>query len=401
MKSSKLNIIILYLFPLVCWLGFRYYAFNEATLKGIMFASVPLMLLYIGNTFSDKRRTKIFRLMKCFFGAMLFSMVMAFIVWGQSFSLTYRAMIAFWPFLFYFFLVKANFSAKTIETFVWVNVVVYILLYLYALSMAPIPIFGNSDEEMDLSRGAFRIILANKGCIALAMFLSITKWIDLKKKGYLLMAFLCFFFIVLQVTRQNIIISLLILAWYILKNKKYVWVYVAILFLTLQFVNIKFSDDSIAGALINLSEQQIEENNSGDKNIRLVEYEYFFTEYSSNPLAILFGNGVSHSESAFGAYDYRLNISKRLFQSDVGYASFFCRFGLVGMVLFIMLLVALLKTPINRELYYNKLFIAYLALFHIASYAVVSDAIFFCISVYMIDKANKKSEHNKYLNNLV
>lgn len=388
MRSSKLNVIILYLFPLVCWLGFRYYAFNEVTLKGIMFVSVPLMLLYVGKTFSQKGRTKIFRLMKSFFGAMLFSMVMAFIIWGQSFSLTYRAMIAFWPFLFYFFLVKANFSSKTIERFVWVNVVLYILLYLYALSMAPMPIFGNSEEEMDLSRGAFRIILANKGCIALAMFLSITRWVDQKKKNYLLVAILCFVLIVLQVTRQNIIISLLILVWYILKNKKYVWVYLVALFMTLQFVSIKLSDESIVGALINLSEQQIEDNNSGETNIRLVGYEYFFTKYSSNPLAILFGNGVSHSESAFGAYDYRLNISKRLFQSDVGYASFFCRFGFVGLIIFLMLIVSLFKAPINRSYNYNKLYIAYLVLYHIASIAIVSDAIFFCVSVYMIEKSS-------------
>lgn len=106
-------------------------------------------------------------------------------------------------------------------------------------------------------------------------------------------------------------------------------------------------------------------------------------------MAILFGNGVSHSGSAFGAYDYRLNISKRLFQSDVGYASFFCRFGIVGLVIFCMLLVALLKVPVNRESYYNKLFIAYLVLFHIASYAIVSDAIFFCVAVYMIDKSEE------------
>lgn len=230
MKTSRLDIVILYLFPIICWLGFRFYAFNEGMLKGIMFATVPLMFLYTRKVFSQKGQTIIFRLMKCFLGAMLFSMVMAFLVWNQSFSMTYRAMITFWPFLFYFFLVKANFSAKTIERFVWVNVALYVVLYLYALSMAPKPVFGISEEEMDLSRGAFRIILANKGSIALAMFLSITRWVDQKKNGYLLLAIMCFVFIVLQVTRQNIIISLLILVWYILKNKKYVWVYVAALF---------------------------------------------------------------------------------------------------------------------------------------------------------------------------
>lgn len=388
MKSSRLNIIILYLFPIISWLGFRYYAFNASLLKGVLFATIPLMFLYVGNTIFHNSSSKIFRLMKWFLGIMLFSMVMAYVVWDQSFSLTYRAMISFWPFLFYFFLVKANFSPRTIETFVWVNVALYIALYFYALSMAPMPIFGINDEEMDLSRGVFRIGIANRGCIALAMFFSITRWVNQKKKVYLLLAALCFVFIVLQVTRQNIIISLVILVWYILKNKKHVWVYVISLFLALQFVNIKFSDDSVIGALMNLSEQQIEDNNSGDTNIRIIEYEYFFTEYTSNPLAALFGNGVSHSESAFGKYDIRLQESKHLFQSDVGYASFYCRFGIIGLIVFFMLVKAVFKVRDNNNdsIISYKLFIAYLVLYHIASYAIVSDAIFFCIAVYMIDE---------------
>lgn len=56
-----------------------------------------------------------------------------------------------------------------------------------------------------------------------------------------------------------------------------------------------------------------------------------------------------------------------------------------------MLVRAVFKVPANNNnsIFCYKLFIAYLVLYHIASYAIVSDAIFFCIAVFMIDKSTQ------------
>ncbi|HCD2558789.1 TPA: hypothetical protein NBL01_005706, partial [Klebsiella pneumoniae] len=86
---------------------------------------------------------------------------------------------------------------------------------------------------------------------------------------------------------------------------------------------IKVNDDSIIGKMINLSTEQASSQSTGDKNIRLLEYEYFLTHYSKNIITDIFGNGVPHFTSSYGLKEINIREQFSYFMSDVGYAEIF------------------------------------------------------------------------------
>lgn len=389
MNSSRLmKLVILYLFPFLHYLGFRYVGFNLTIIKALYFVAIPLMTLYIANTLFQKKQSVLFNKMRIIALLIFISIIMAFLFNGQSISLGYRVTAPILGILFYFYLNKANFTIKEIECFIWINVCVYLFLWLYALSQAPIPIFAiDQDRQLNDDRGIFRIAIVNRACIMMALFYSVNRWIVIKKKIFLVLSISMFVLIIFMTIRQYIAISVFVVAFYLFKKIKYIWVYAVMLFLLLNFVSITIPKDSILGRLIELSNRQVSDNKYGETNVRILEYEYYFFEFPQNIITSLLGNGYPHTESSYGLKESKINDVKRYFRSDVGYANLYLLIGFIGVLVVFQLIYYSLKCKVNNEMVYAKMFMFYVALANIASAAFTFDILFVCIAVYLIDKS--------------
>lgn len=400
MNSSRLmKLVILYLFPFLHYLGFRYIGFNLTILKALYFVAIPLMTLYIANTLFQKKQSVLFNKMRTITLLIFISIITAFLFNGQSISLGYRATAPILGILFYFYLNKANFTIKEIECFIWINVCVYLFLWLYALSQAPIPIFTvDQDRQLNDDRGIFRIAIMNRACIMMALFYSVNRWIVIKKKIFLVLSILMFVLIVFMTVRQYIVISVFVVTFYLFKKIRYIWLYAIMGLLLLNFVSISIPKDSILGRLIELSERQAIDNKYGETNVRILEYEYYFLDYPQNVVTSLLGNGVPHSDSSYGLKESKLNDVKKYFRSDVGYANLYLLIGIIGVLVVFQLMYYSIKYKVNNEMVYAKMFMFYIALANIASAAFTFDILFVCIAVYLIDKSKlQMSLSNKEL----
>lgn len=400
MNSSRLmKLVILYLFPFLHYLGFRYIGFNLTILKALCFVAIPLMTLYIANTLFQKKQSVLFNKMRTITLLIFISIITAFLFNGQSISLGYRATAPILGILFYFYLNKANFTIKEIECFIWINVCVYLFLWLYALSQAPIPIFTvDQDRQLNDDRGIFRIAIMNRACIMMALFYSVNRWIVIKKKIFLVLSILMFVLIVFMTVRQYIVISVFVVTFYLFKKIRYIWLYAIMGLLLLNFVSISIPKDSILGRLIELSERQAIDNKYGETNVRILEYEYYFLDFPQNVVTSLLGNGVPHSDSSYGLKESKLNDVKKYFRSDVGYANLYLLIGIIGVLVVFQLMYYSIKYKVNNEMVYAKMFMFYIALANIASAAFTFDILFVCIAVYLIDKSKlQMSLSNKEL----
>lgn len=388
MTTKKLNLCLLYIFPILSYIGFYYIGFDVRQWKMLWFITVPLFFIYVFKTIVRQRVSPLFKGMRLFLVAEIVSMFMAYVLWNQPLGLTYRSMLGLWSILYFFFLVKAGFTQKQLERYVWINLGLYLILWLYALSQAPTVVFGvNVDKEINDARGFFRVSIANRGCVYLGLFMALNKWKENKKKIWTLVAAGCFLLIVLMLTRQSIAIAFIIACYYMFrKNKRYLLYTAFALVIAFLFTNIKIDDDTVLGRLISLSEQQINDQKSGKENVRISEFRYYTSEYTKDFVGYIFGNGTPHSDSKYGRYYSRYQDLYGYYGSDVGWAWFFAQFGLFGIFAMARIFWYGIREKVPENMEYAKYFLAFLGLYHIASYAIVTDMIYFCIAVYIIDR---------------
>ncbi len=379
-----------FVYALCCMQFYNYVGFNATYVKLASFAIQPLMVLLCYNQLLRRSSHPLYQYMQWILISLLLSFVSAWVFWGQGAILTYRASATMFTILFFFYLCKRNPPIEFIEKFIWIFCIAYCVMWLYALSQVPNLVFGVGEDELvneDMSRGIIRLSFPGKAFIVLGFFLSVNKLYTTKKKYFIAIAVLLFIVIVMQVVRQIIGWSALVVAGYIyFKNKKLsiaVGV-VAILFFALGN-NIKFSDNSILGSLTLLTERQVEENETNE-DIRITEYKYFFGKYSKNIVTSIIGNGKPHSESSYGKANMNLMLYDRLFLSDVGYAMMYAVTGALGLVLYLLLFFksALIKVP--DELSYARMFMIYFIPANIAAswYAKPDWQLCMAISVYIL-----------------
>ena len=400
MATKNIDLCLLYIFPILSYIGFYYVGFDVRLWKMLWLITVPLFFIYVFKTIVQQRVSPLFKSMRLFLVAEIVSIFMAYLLWGQSLVLTYRAMMNLWSILYFFFLVKTGFEKKQLEWYVWINIGLYLVLWLYALSQVPITVFGyDMDKEIDDARGFFRIDIANRGCVYLGLFMALNKWKENKRKIWILVAAGCFLLVVLMLTRQSIALSVVVAGYYLFRRSKHILIYLFLLsFIAFCFVNAKFAEDSVLGALITLSKQQMEEQKSGNENIRFSEFRYYTTEYTHNVVGYLLGNGTPHYDSSYGKYELKLQKVHEYYGSDVGWAWFFAQFGLLGIFAMAKIFWHGLRKKVPRDMEYAKYFLGFLGLYHIASNAIVTDMIYFCIAIYLIDclAVSKKAINLKF-----
>lgn len=374
---------------------FNYVGFDSGMLKMLsMFLALVFTCFYtIPAIFKPKIHVDYYNIIRFITISYFISMLMAYVFWGQSSILTFRCSYNILYFGIFFFIIKYNPRISDLERFVKSFTILYMVVFLISLVIFPTVLFSvTPDKDLDVSRGLVRLFIGGDMFLYLSYFMYLNNYVETHKKKALIWVLICFLFIILHVTRQTIFITFAIGVIYVLKNRiKYcIAAIILFLFLYLWTPTIKVSDTSILGSLINLTESQQDMMQSGQENIRILEYKYFFTEYSSNFITSIFGSGMPHSESRYGRWYASLNMNQKMFLSDVGYGMMFAIYGLFGLVLYIFMYIKGAFKKVDNNYVYVRLFFVFLIFNNIASSVfMLADTIIctaICLYIYNIKK---------------
>lgn len=383
--------LIIILYTIISFRFYSYFGFSNTVLKFPQFISVFIMFFICRKAFIQKNENKFYCLMRGILLITFISIFSAYIFHNQSVMLGYRATASNFILLFYFYLYSRKPSLKSLELYILIFGLLYCLLWAFAMSMLPTPIFGyNEDGEMndDESRGMVRINFVGRLSLIFAYFLSINRAYITRNKKYVILAIILFVFLVMQLTRQLILWTALVTIIYIFqKNRKLIIFSCIILcFAFLYGANIKFSEDSIIGSMIEMTENQLENNQKKEEDIRITQYRYMFTQWSPNVAADIIGNGMPHGDSTYGSFYYNLIRQHRIILADIGYGCMFVVTGWIGLILYLILFIRCCFTRIPEELMYAKMFMLFMIPANIAAdwYAKADGQIAMCISVYLM-----------------
>lgn len=398
--QEAISIFWLYFFPLASYYFYDYVGFNDALLKAILFAIIPIAFAFVLKTLLLKaQQTKYYNIVRIILLLFLFSAAMAYVFWGQGIVLSYRVMAPQCLTILYFFILfKLKPSHKEIERLIWFFCIVYILCWAYGMLKAPELVFGTEKEDgLSDQRGVFRLFIKGRGFVYLAFFFAVSKFVETQRKKWMFIFVGLFAVIVLHVTRQVIAFTFIVAAGYLFWKNKRLLIVAGIIGIAVYLGGntIEFSDDSVMGQLINLTERQAEEQEEGTENIRITAYKYLFTEYSANFITDIFGNGFSHEHSQFGQRELFMNKNFKIYASDVGYAAIFIRIGLCGLLCYLLLFYRVVKHKVPSAFMYAKLFIIYMIFANVAASWIFSDMIVICVCLYILEQCNLKEKYER------
>ena len=396
-------------FIIISFRFFYYVGFPDTIRKLPQFLLVPFMFYICWKPlFIWKSTNSIFLIIRWIIFSLIVSIISAWVFWEQPLSLGFRASSIMFTLLFFFYLCKRCPSVSFLESVIWTVTIIYIILWIYAFFQAPTPVFLTGAMEKaermgeDLSRGIVRIAFEGRIFLPLAFFMALNKFYVTRKKFFLFSSLMFFYFIILHVTRQIIVWSAFVAMIYIyLKNPKktVLAIFICIVtFFVLMSGVIKFSDDSIIGSLINISQDQFDAASDGEENIRITEYKYFFFDWSKNIITDIIGNGRPHETSTYGAYELQLRDNHSLYLSDVGYADMYVVQGLLGLLLYTFLFYKTVRIQMPANLDYVRMFMAFMILANIAAswYTKADAQIAISISAYLVVRYGR-NQRNTFL----
>lgn len=405
-RNIKIQYFFVLCYILISFKFYNYVGFSNNLTKLPQFLSIPVMFIICWNIlFKIKSPHPLFRAMRWIVFSLVISIISSWLFWNQPIMLGFRSTSTMFVLLFFFYLYKIKPSVSFLENIIWIFGFVYIILWTYGFTQMPNPVFGLADGDTGLmntdeSRGMMRLNFVGRLSMVLAYFLSLNKLYSTGRKIYLLFACIFFLFIVFQLTRQLILWTLAVTLIYVyLKNpKKIIGAgLLAIFFFAFFINNIKFSDDNVMGRMIDVTQDQVKDNNK-EENIRITEYKYFFGKWSKNTITDIIGNGMPHNDSQYGNKYSNLQFRKKLFLSDVGYAKMFVIQGIIGLFLYLFLFFKSVRYQMPADLDYVRMFMLFLIPANIAAswYSGADCQIAMVICIYIIMQYGKK-QYNRIL----
>lgn len=332
---------------------------------------------------------------RLFFLMILVSSVVCMLTWGQSIFDTLLSSVPFFSFVLYFYLLDKRLKTQEIENLIWWFLLIFMVCFYIALAVAPFRLFlgyGEIGKEIDMERGLSRIRLTviGGGPLYLGFFLAISKLkYAPKKPKWLFLVFLLFITIVLQLGRQAILFSavfglLLYLEGVSIFKKTLA---IGLLIGAVYFLPLIAGD--IFQGLKDRTEKELESQEDGEDNVRIAAYRFYMTEVSRNVLNDIFGNGLfSLGKSRYGDFVDKYGRDQGLIPADVGYASIYLYYGIIGLALFLVILFKVIRLDVENKYRYAKYYMYFLYCGNIAGSTLLWTIPTICIALYILSKGN-------------
>lgn len=343
---------------------------------GMVSPQVGKSLFYIfsliGLYFAFKSKVKLNRIKyprkayKLLIFSICISVGMGSLFHEQSFMVSLIATLPYLlAYLFFFILMKLQVDKVLIEKTLKILVVCSLVMYLANLAVFPNKMFGESQEEYDMSRGFARLGVPMIEIVVTYFFYLINKWLIFRKKKDVYWIILTAILIFMSLTRQIIALSAVLGFLFVMQKAswfKKLSVIACCLFVT-YFV---LPQIPMVKTMIELSEQQSLENKN-DEDIRVTAWRFYTSEFQTNEITPFLGNGVpSFGKSKWGNFveqttALRSEGGNACFTVDVGWAGFYWYFGGIATFgLFLMFWKGIIRKKNTDKLYlsYSLPFVA-------------------------------------------
>lgn len=403
---SKKEKTSFYLFILVILSSISFYnpfqIFSKEISKLFFYVAVTISLIYACrngiNINKSKYPSSSFKLI--IYG-ILFSSLMPLLFHNQSVTQTLVSSLPYiFSYVFFYILMKLNIPKDKILKAIWTFCFIGMFIYLINLILFPKIIFGDIKENFDLTRGIVRLSIPSFFFILLLYFYSINNYVLYKKKKDLLLILLTLIFIFLSVTRQVILLSILIGIFMFIKNVSLVKKIVIALLIVIvyQFLLPKIP---IYNEMVELSKNQIEKNQYEEEDIRITAWKFYIHDYQTNTITAIFGNGIPSIGKSNWGNKFEKTVSRDYggngcLYVDVGWAGFYWLFGLLSTLGLAQLLIkAILKKKAENEQYLSC-WCLLIFLISFTSAPILFNQQIICITtiLYLIYGKNKINSYN-------
>lgn len=370
--KPKLIVLFLSLLTIISLNFFDAKFINPKILNYLEFLAV-MGTVVISSYYMFKRKGGFVLPVQIIYLSILFSILMAYYSWGQSFkeSILETSQYVLWP--LFFLLLHLKVPIRTLEKIIMTISLVYIMLYFFQFANPYTVYFGkpiSGGDEFSEQRGVVRIIFPGAGVFILSIFIAITKITQNAKNKWLYISFAIMGLIipVMQVTRQFIAGVYLIYFFHFFKGQTFIrkgLILMAFIGGTVLLLN---SDIPMIKGVI---ETQQRDSKLGEDYIRVQAGKYFLTDFSPNTLSKIFGNGApSWGISKYGKFEERLSITHEYFLSDVGIIAVYAMFGIFAIIGFILMWYRSFVLPIPDPYVYAKYYLWYLLFTSFTWYSV-------------------------------
>lgn len=336
-------------------------------LKAIYYLSVLLFLcIFRDNTPQRRVWDQTYNRWFIWLGfSFLLSVFSSFIFRSQPFGIGLMTTLPYFTYLLYFAFGYHNLTRETIhKLLISMGIISIGILGLDTITFPNI-YFGTA--EIDLNRGGVRVRVPGIDWIVLLFYYSL--YMLLEKKGkiiWLLSVVVTFIAILASLTRQIIFISAFCgVVYYLYKSRSFFKVSLAIITIAISLRVL--SNLPVIHALIDMTENQINDNRYKSDDVRVNAWSFFTVQAQKNEITPFIGNGMySQGNSVYGNKMARTQSETYCYLTDVGWASFYFLFGYVGLIpLIILFLQSFVKFFEYKEM---EPFILYLLFAAITSF---------------------------------
>lgn len=282
----------------------------------------------------------------------------------QSFSMS-RPLIEI---TYFYFLLQLKPSLEDIEKFIEKILKIVLICYFFQVLIYPIAIFnGASADWIQGNATPYRFIYVNGfTIITLGVFYNINKYLDNKKKKYIIMLIICISVLLIRGFRIMLfasVVSTILLYYRYQKNKNIISLSFKLLGVSIglafAFLILYISIPAIQTSFASIIERSSDGANFNNEDyIRMLNLKYFTELHFTDPIEYIFGSGIPHDSSKYGEYMNSL-------KSDIGYN--YVDWGLLGLswvggiplvifILFYMIKCIVTKTS-KHQLYISSWFI--------------------------------------------
>lgn len=246
----------------------------------------------------------------------------------QSLIISVQAVLYRWfAYAFLFVLIRFNPPVDKVEKLLVVMGFLGIFVNGINMLTAPNCLFGNQQEEIDISRGFVRVrtpIIY----ICFLFFYSLSRFKYERKKVWGLTCMLAYMFIVFWVARQYILYCAILGFLFYLSNisiLKKILISLLLLFIT-QYVLLKLP------FIQNFIEMTQEQSENADNDIRMRAWMFYLDELQTNDVTRILGNGIPSMGNSVYGNEFEKKISTYyVYASDVGWIGFYFYHGLLAL----------------------------------------------------------------------
>lgn len=362
-KTNYLSVIFLFIL-IACALNFfEPQAIANTSIKYFRIPVIALgILISIPYLFSENRGGFILPV-KLIAVSTVVSLFTAYISWNQPLMASLKSTIPLMIWFVFFYFRKHKIQIEIVEKVIMFYGVIYIILFLFQFTHTDTVYFG-WQEEFKEDRGIIRVNFPGMGVLFLSSFIALVKASDKSTKGkfwWRTYALISVVVNVLQVTRQSIVLMLIVYAFHLLRGVSVFKKALVLSFFAISVVLFFAIENPIAKGLM---ETQKEDSSMGEKYIRVVSGTFFLSEFSPDNLSKALGNGVPYyrenDASDYGKYEYFLQQYFDYYLSDVGLIGFYVMFGTIAVIAYFIIFIKSFTIPLPSKYYYLKYYIWYL-----------------------------------------